>query len=339
MAFNVLDFEKPLAELDANIAELKRISEIEGVDRSKEIAELEEHRERLAQQIFSNLTPWDKTLIARHPNRPYTLDYVRAIFDEFVELHGDRLFADDNAIVGGIAFLNGKPIFVVGHQKGRDLKERQFRNFGSAKPEGYRKALRLMKMAEKFGHPIIAFVDTPAADCSVGSEERGIAEAIARNMMEMAMLRTPIIVIVIGEGGSGGAIGLGVGNRVLMMEHAIYSVIPPEGCAAIIWRDPAKGPEAAEALKLTAQHALEFGLIDEVIPEPLGGAHRNYEAATSAVREAIIRNLELLEKYTPDELPAQRYDKFRKMGIFATTEPEKEEKGTKKLTKRGLKEG
>ncbi|MDH7480953.1 MAG: acetyl-CoA carboxylase carboxyltransferase subunit alpha [Armatimonadota bacterium] len=326
MAFNVLDFEKPLAELDANIAELKRISEIEGVDRSKEIAELEEHRERLAQQIFSNLTPWDKTLIARHPNRPYTLDYVRAIFDEFVELHGDRLFADDNAIVGGIAFWDGKPIFVVGHQKGRDLKERQFRNFGSAKPEGYRKALRLMKMAEKFGHPIIAFVDTPAADCSVGSEERGIAEAIARNMMEMAMLRTPIIVIVIGEGGSGGAIGLGVGNRVLMMEHAIYSVIPPEGCAAIIWRDPAKGPEAAEALKLTAQHALEFGLIDEIIPEPLGGAHRNYEAATLAVREAIIRNLELLEKYTPDELPAQRYDKFRKMGIFATAEPEKKSK-------------
>lgn len=334
MAFNVLDFEKPLAELDANIAELKRISEIEGVDRSKEIAELEEHRERLAQQIFSNLTPWDKTLIARHPNRPYTLDYVRAIFDEFVELHGDRLFADDNAIVGGIAFWDGKPIFVVGHQKGRDLKERQFRNFGSARPEGYRKALRLMKMAEKFGHPIIAFVDTPAADCSVGSEERGIAEAIARNMMEMAMLRTPIIVIVIGEGGSGGAIGLGVGNRVLMMEHAIYSVIPPEGCAAIIWRDPAKGPEAAEALKLTAQHALEFGLIDEIIPEPLGGAHRNYEAATLAVREAIIRNLELLEKYTPDELPAQRYDKFRKMGIFATAEPEKEQKGTKKLTKK-----
>ncbi len=332
MAFNVLDFEKPLAELDANIAELKRISEAEGVDRSKEIAELEEHRERLAEQIFSNLTAWDKTLIARHPNRPYTLDYIRAIFDDFVELHGDRLYADDNAIVGGIAFLKEKPIFVVGHQKGRDLKDRQFRNFGSAKPEGYRKALRLMKMAEKFGHPIIVFVDTPAADCSVGSEERGIAEAIARNMMEMAMLRVPIVVVVIGEGGSGGAIGLGVGNRVLMMEHAIYSVIPPEGCAAIIWRDPAKGPEAAEALKLTAQHALEFGLIDEIVPEPLGGAHRDYESATRAVGDAILRNLALLEKLSPDELADQRCNKFRQMGIFATAE--QEAKAPKKSTKK-----
>jgi len=320
MVFNVLDFEKPLAELEANIAELKRISEAEGVDRSKEIAELEEHRDRLARQIFSNLSPWDKTLTARHPNRPYTLDYIRAIFDDFIELHGDRLFADDKAIVGGFAFFEGKPLMVVGHQKGRDLKERQLRNFGSAKPEGYRKALRLMKMAEKFGLPIISFVDTPAADCSVGSEERGISEAIARNMMEMAMLKVPIIVVVIGEGGSGGAIGLGVGNRVLMLEHSIYSVIPPEGCAAIIWRDPSRGPEAAEALKLTAQHALEYGLIDEIIPEPLGGAHRNYEQATANVRDAIMRHLVSLARLSPAELVEDRCSKFARMGIFSTTD-------------------
>lgn len=317
MALNVLDFEKPIAELDENIAELKRLSGEEGVDRSAEIAELEANRDRLIAEIFASLTPWDKTLLARHPNRPYTLDYIRTIFDDFVELHGDRLFADDNAIVGGFAFLDGKPVMVVGHQKGRDLKDRQFRNFGSAKPEGYRKALRLMKMAEKFGRPIISFVDTPAADCGIGSEERGISEAIARNMREMAMLRVPVVVVVIGEGGSGGAIGIAVGNTVLMMEHAIYSVIPPEGCAAILWRDPAKGPEAAAALKLTAQHALELGVIDEIIPEPLGGAHRNYGAAASAVKQAIAGRLDALEKMSPQELVSQRYQKFRAMGVFS----------------------
>lgn len=316
MALNVLDLEKPIAELEANIAELKRLSEEEGADRSEEILKLEEHRDRLMRQIFSNLTPWDRTLIARHPSRPYTMDYVRVIFDDFVELHGDRLFADDKAIIGGPAFLDGKPIMLMGHQKGRDLKDRQFRNFGSAKPEGYRKALRLMKIAEKFGHPIVSFVDTPAADCSFGSEERGISEAIARNMMEMAALKVPVIVIVIGEGGSGGAIGIAVGNRVLMQEHAIYSVIPPEGCAAILWRDATKGPEAAECLKLTAQNALEYEIIDEVIAEPLGGAHRDYEAAAAGVREAIVRNLSQLENLSPDRLVEQRYRKFRQMGVF-----------------------
>ncbi|MCX6376430.1 MAG: acetyl-CoA carboxylase carboxyltransferase subunit alpha, partial [Armatimonadetes bacterium] len=253
MALNVLDFEKPIAELDGNIAEIIRLSEVEGVDRSAEIEELEQHRDRLIAEIFANLTPWDKTLLARHPSRPYTMDYIRTVFDDFVELHGDRVFADDNAIIGGFAFLNGKPVMVIGHQKGRDLKDRQFRNFGSAKPEGYRKALRLMEMAQKFGCPIISFVDTPAADCSVGSEERGISEAIARNMCEMSVLGVPVIVAVVGEGGSGGAIGIGVGNKVFMQENAIYSVIPPEGCAAILWRDPTKGPEAAEALRITAQ--------------------------------------------------------------------------------------
>ena len=320
MALNVLDFEKPIAELDVNIARLKRISEEEGVDRSAEIAALEEHRDRLIAEIFANLTPWDKTLLARHPSRPYTLDYIRAIFDDFVELHGDRLFADDKAIIGGFGFLDGKSVMVIGQQKGRDLKERQFRNFGCAKPEGYRKALRLMKMAEKFGRPIISFVDTPAADCSFGSEERGISEAIARNMREMSLLRVPIIIAVTGEGGSGGALGIAVGDRILMQEHAIYSVIPPEGCAAILsefQRDPRRAPEAAEAMKITAQHCLEYGVIDEIIPEPLGGAHRNYEIAAANVKAAITHSLSLLEKVSPDKLVEQRYQKFRRMGVFA----------------------
>ncbi|HET6454343.1 MAG TPA: acetyl-CoA carboxylase carboxyltransferase subunit alpha [Armatimonadota bacterium] len=323
MALNVLDFEKPIAELDTNIAELKRLSEEEGVDRSIEIGELEEHRDRLIAEIFSNLTPWDKTLLARHPNRPYTMDYVRYIFDDFVELHGDRLFADDNAVVGGFAFLDGKPIMLIGQQKGRDLKERQFRNFGSSKPEGYRKALRLMKMAEKFKRPIVCLVDTPAADCSFGSEERGISEAIARNMREMSLLRVPVVVVVVGEGGSGGALGIAVGNRVLMQENAIYSVIPPEGCAAILSefkRDPARAPEAAAAMKVTAQQVMEVGVVDEVIPEPLGGAHRNYEEASAKVKEAIVRHLAPLEKLSANKLVAQRYDKFRKMGVFETLE-------------------
>jgi acetyl-CoA carboxylase carboxyl transferase subunit alpha len=316
MAINVLDFEKPIAELDANIEELKRISEIEGVDRSSEISALEEARNRLMEQIFSKLTPWDKTMMARHPSRPYTMDYSRMIFDDFVELHGDRLFADDKAIIGGMAFLDGIPVMLIGHQKGRDLKDRQYRNFGSAKPEGYRKALRLMRLAEKAGCPIISLVDTPAADCSFGSEERGISEAIARNMQEMSALKVPVIIAVIGEGGSGGAIGIAVGNRVLMMEHAVYSVIPPESCAAIIWRDATKGPEAAESLKLTAQYALEYGIVDEVIPEPLGGAHRNYEAAAANLKDAILRNLKPLLGLSADELIQQRYDKFRGIGVF-----------------------
>ena len=320
MALNVLDFEKPIAELDANIAQLKQVSEQEGVDRSAEIAALEEHRDRLIAEIFANLTPWDKTLLARHPNRPYTLDYVRAIFDDFVELHGDRLFADDKAIIGGFGFLDGKPVMVIGQQKGRDLKERQFRNFGCAKPEGYRKALRLMKMAEKFGRPIISFVDTPAADCNFGSEERGISEAIARNMREMSVLKVPVIVAVTGEGGSGGALGIAVGDRILVQEHAIYSVIPPEGCAAILsefQRDPQRAPEAAEAMKITAQHCLEYGVLDEIVPEPLGGAHRNYEVAAANVKAAIVRNLAAVEKLSPKKLVEQRYQKFRRMGVFA----------------------
>jgi len=318
MPLNVLDFEKPIADLDTNIAEIIRLSEEEGVDRSAEIEDLEQHRDRLIAEIFGNLTAWDRTLLARHPNRPYTMDYIRTVFDDFVELHGDRSFADDNAMIGGFAFLNGKPVVVIGHQKGRDLKDRQFRNFGSSKPEGYRKALRLMKMAEKFGCPVISFVDTPAADCSVGSEERGISEAIARNMREMAVLRVPVIVTIIGEGGSGGAIGIGVGNRVFMQENAVYSVIPPEGCAAILWHDPTKGPEAAEALRITAQHALDNGIIDEMIPEPLGGAHRNPESAALNVKDAIVRSLAALDKLSPNKIVEQRCKKFRQMGVYAS---------------------
>lgn len=318
MALNILDFERPIAELDANIATLKEISEKEGIDRSAEITELEEHRDRLIKEIFENLTPWDKTLTARHPNRPYTMDYIRIIFDDFVELHGDRLFADDKALIGGIACLDGKPIMVIGHQKGRDLKDRQFRNFGSAKPEGYRKAGRLMKLAEKFNRPIICFIDTPAADCSIGAEERGISEAIAHNMFLMSTLKVPVICIIIGEGGSGGAIGIAVGNTIMMLEHSIYSVIPPESCAAILWRDPTKGPEAAESLRLTAQSALENNVIDEIIPEPLGGAHRNYEKTAQNIKDSIIRNLQMLENMTSEELKEQRYTKFREMGIFGS---------------------
>jgi len=314
---NVLDFEKPIAELDEQIDQIKRLTEEEGMNRREEIALLERERDKLLEQIFANLSPWDKTLLARHQRRPYTLDYARLIFDDYFELHGDRLFADDRAMVGGMAWLDGQPVVFVGQQKGRDLKERQFRNFGSAKPEGYRKALRLMRLAEKFGRPVVSFVDTPAADCSVGAEERGISEAIARNLMEMFTIKVPIVVAVIGEGGSGGAIGIGVGDRILMLEYSIYSVIPPEGCAAILWRDPARGPEAAAALKITSADALALGVVDEVVPEPLGGAHRNVEVTARNLKEAIVRHLKDLSRLSTTRLLEDRYAKFRRMGQFA----------------------
>lgn len=318
---NILDFEKPILELEAQIEEIKRLTAEEGTDRSEEIASLEEHRDRLMRQIFSNLTPWDKTLLARHPKRPYTLDFVRLMFDDYFELHGDRLFSDDKAMVGGIGVIGDCQVVFVGQQKGRDLKDRQYRNFGSAKPEGYRKALRLMKFAEKFGRPVVCLVDTPAADCSVGSEERGISEAIARNLMEMSTLTVPVVVAVLGEGGSGGALGIGIGNRVLMLENAIYSVIPPEGCAAILFRDPNRKAEAAEALRITSQDALELGVIDEIIPEPLGGAHRNVEKTTRALKGAVLRHLKELSSIPGHDLAEQRYEKFRRMGQFIC-EPE-----------------
>jgi acetyl-CoA carboxylase carboxyl transferase subunit alpha len=320
---NILDFEKPVQELDAQIDTIRELALEKGEDPSEEIAKLEEMRDKLMRQIFSTLTPWDKTLLARHPKRPYTLDFVRLMFEDYTELHGDRLFGDDHAMVGGIGVVGGHQVVWVGQQKGRDLKDRQYRNFGSAKPEGYRKALRLMKLAEKFGRPIVCFVDTPAADCSVGAEERGISEAIARNLMEMSTLKVPVIVALLGEGGSGGAIGIAVGNRILMLEHGIYSVIPPEGCAAILWRDPTRGADAAAALRITSKDALELGVIDEIIPEPLGGAHRNVEETAKALKAAILKNLHELESVSGEKLAEERYQKFRSMGRFIA-EPEVE---------------
>jgi acetyl-CoA carboxylase carboxyl transferase subunit alpha len=337
---NILDFEKPIAELDAQLEEIRKMTAEQGVDRSGELADLEKHRDKVIERIFSNLSPWDKTLMARHPKRPYTLDYIRLIFDDYTELHGDRLFADDKAMIGGFGTIDNVQVMFVGQQKGRDLKDRQYRNFGSAKPEGYRKALRLMKLAEKYGKPVVCFVDTPAADCSVGSEARGIAEAIARNLMEMITIKVPIVVAVLGEGGSGGALGIAIGNQVLMMEHAIYSVIPPEGCAAILWRDPTKAQEAAAALKITAQDHLELGTIDDIIPEPLGGAHRKPEQAAKNLKEAILQSLAKLSKMSAEELVEQRYEKFRNIGRFEvvmetkTIQAETEAKPTPKKTKK-----
>ena len=315
-SLNVLDFEKPIAELDEQIDQIKQLTVERGEDRSADIAALEQDRDRLLAEIFAGLTPWDQVLLARHPKRPYTLDYVRLMFDDYVELHGDRTFADDHAMVGGTATLDGREVMFVGQQKGRDLKDRKYRNFGSAKPEGYRKALRLMKLAEKFNKPVICLVDTPAADCSVGAEERGISEAIARNLMEMSTLEVPIVTVVLGEGGSGGALGIAIADRVLMLEHAVYSVIPPESCAAILWRDPNKHKEMAEALRITSKDALKLKVVDEVVEEPLGGAHRNVEAAAKNVKAAIIKHLTQTEKLTVPKLLARRYKKYRDMGSF-----------------------
>ena len=320
---NPLDFEKPIAELDDNIAEFKRFAtdmaaradaKARGIDLDGEIAKLEIRREQLMRHIFSNLTPWNEVQMARHLQRPYTLDYIPLLFEDFLELHGDRINADDSAIVGGMARFHGESVVVLGHQKARDLKERQMRNFGSARPAGFRKALRLMKMADKFNKPLIVFVDTPAAEANLMAEEEGISAMIAVNLREMVGLRVPIVVAVIGEGGSGGALGIAVGDRILMLEHAVYSVIPPESCAAILWNDRSRAPEAADALKLTARHALEFGIVDEVLMEPLGGAHRSLPEMAAVLKLAIGRNLTLLSKLSPDELQGARYEKFRRIG-------------------------
>lgn len=320
---NPLDFEKPIAELDDNIAEIKRFTtdvaaladaKARGIDLDGEIAKLEIRREQLMRHIFSNLTPWNEVQMARHTQRPYTLDYIPLLFEDFLELHGDRINADDPAIVGGMARFHGESVVVMGHQKARDLKERQMRNFGSARPAGFRKALRLMKMADKFNKPLIVFVDTPAAEANLMAEEEGISAMIAVNLREMVGLRVPIVVAVIGEGGSGGALGIAVGDRILMLEHAVYSVIPPKSCAAILWNDRSRAPEAADALKLTARHALEFGIVDEVLSEPLGGAHRSLTEMAAVLKLAIGRNLTLLSKLSPDELQRARYEKFRRIG-------------------------
>lgn len=314
----IFDFEKPINELESAIQELRQLAAEQGLDRSREIAELEAQRERLLKQIFAHLRPWDKVLLARHPKRPYALDYIRLMCESFTELHGDRLGFDDPAIVAGLAKLGGYKLVIVGQQKGRDLKERQKRNFGMAKPEGYRKAMRMFHLAEKFRLPVLTLVDTPAADPGVESEARGISEAIARSMLTLFALTVPTVAVIIGEGGSGGAIALAATNRVLMLEHAIYSVIPPEGCAAILYRDPNKAPQAADALKLTAEEALRLGLVDLVIPEPLGAAHRDPQTTALSVRSAVLQQLEELSAMEPSALREHRHQRFRQMGVFQT---------------------
>ncbi len=312
---NYLEFEKPIAELEEKIRELNELSS-DSVDLKADITRLEKKADKLRGEIFSDLTRWQTVQVARHINRPFTLDYIRLIFTDFIELHGDRAFADDHAIVGGLARLDGEPVMVIGHQKGRDTKEKVFRNFGMPNPEGYRKALRLMEMAERFGLPIITFVDTPGAYPGIGAEERGQAEAIARNLREMSRLRVPIVVVVTGEGGSGGALAIAVGDRILMLQHSIYSVISPEGCAAILWSDGTKGEVAAEALKPTARDLKELDVIDEIVPEPPGGAHRDHEGAAKSVHKAIARNLRELRAIAVDQLLEERYAKFRQMTRF-----------------------
>ncbi|HLZ35924.1 MAG TPA: acetyl-CoA carboxylase carboxyltransferase subunit alpha [Nitrospira sp.] len=315
-----LEFEKPLREIEEKIEKLAAA----GSGKSGPQEEIRKLRMKLAHlehELYSHLTPWQRTQLARHPQRPSTLDYIAEIFRDFLEFHGDRSFGDDRAIVGGFARLNDRSVMVIGHQKGKTLKERMQRNFGMPNPEGYRKALRLMKMAEKFGRPIITFIDTPGAYPGIGAEERGQAEAIARNLFVMARLTVPIISIVIGEGGSGGALALGVSDRVLMLEHGVYSVISPEGCAAILWDDPAKVPDAAAALKMTAQDLLDLHIVDEVIPEPLGGAHREPKAVTGRVAKALTNQLFQLTDLSIDELLAQRDRKYRRIGAVSGLDP------------------
>jgi acetyl-CoA carboxylase carboxyl transferase subunit alpha len=316
MAYQGLDFEKPIYELERRIGELKKMAQDGDMDIKNEIRVLEKKTRRKIRDVHSKLNRWQRTQLARHPDRPYTMDYINLMLTDFIELHGDRNFADDHSIVGGMARLDGMPLMIIGQHKGRDTKEKIYRNFGMAHPEGYRKALRLMKMAEKFNKPVVTVLDTPGAFPGIGAEERGQAEAIARNLREMADLKVPIVSVVIGEGGSGGALGIGVGNRVLMMENAIYSVISPEGCASILWRTAGKAPEAAEAMKITAFDLKELGVIDEILKEPLGGAQRDPKRTASILRRALRRNLKELKELSPEELIEQRYQKFRVMGKF-----------------------
>ena len=309
-----LEFEKPILELENRIAALN--VSLEPLEARDEIAALEERLRRLQQRTYANLTAWQRTQLARHPKRPHTADFFRLLLEEFIELHGDRLYGDDKAIIGGLARFEGQAVVVIGHQKGRDTRDKLARNFGMPHPEGYRKALRLMKLAEKFAKPVITFIDTPGAYPGLGAEERGQAEAIARNLREMSALRTPVIAVVTGEGGSGGALAIGVADRVLMLQYAIYSVISPEGCAAILWGDATKGPEAAELLRITAPDLQRLGVIDGIVPEPVGGAHRNWEDTAAAVRQALRDHLWELRSKEADELVRDRYQKFRRIGVF-----------------------
>ncbi len=312
-----LDFEKSLIELDKAIEEMRLQAQASGVSKTADLTALGRKKEALAREIYAHLTPWQIVQIARHPDRPLMTDYLTGVCTEFIELHGDRLFGDDRSILGGLATFGEYRVVVIGHRKGKTVEENVAFNFGMANPEGYRKALRLMRLAEKYSIPVVSFVDTPGAYPGVDAEARGQAEAIARNLTEMAMLRTPILVIVTGEGGSGGALGIGVGDVVLMLEYSIYSVISPEGCASILWRDGNKAPEAASALKLTARDLLALRVIDEIIPEPPGGAHRNREATISAVHHAILRHLRRLSHISPHKLTAIRYDRYARIGRWS----------------------
>lgn len=312
----VLDFERPLLELHKRIEQLRSLEGSQGVNLTASIEQLERQARKLQERIFRRLTPWQRTQLSRHPRRPYTLDYVDGLCTEWTEIHGDRAGHDDRALVTGMARLGGKPVMVIGHQKGRNTKENIERNFGMARPEGYRKALRAMKLADDFGMPILCFIDTPGAYPGIDAEERGQAEAIAKNILEMSRLTVPVIAVVIGEGGSGGALAIGVANRVLMLENSVYSVISPEGCAAILWRDRAEGPRAAEALKITAADCFRNGVIDEVVQEPDGGAHRNPDATVQAVGQALLRHLGELDELDRNGLRAARYDRFRGIGSF-----------------------
>lgn len=321
MAKTWKEWEQPLLELEADLAKLQRLAENEPepnrrAELERRLEEFRARRDNYIEVRFSRLGPWEKVLVARAEPRPYTMDYVTAIFGQFVELDGDRRFGADHAVVAGPAMLDGRPVMIVGQQKGRNLQERAHRNFAMCKPEGYRKAIRMFELADRFRMPVITFVDTPAADPGVESETRGIAEAIADAMLKMLQIESPIVTVVVGEGGSGGAMGIAVGNKVLMQEHAIYSVIPPEGCAAILWRKPEQAPQAAAALGLTAAGALELGLIDKILPEPFGGAHRDPPAAAAIVRKAILEALEELDKLSPSELKDHRYQKYRSMGVW-----------------------
>ena len=310
-----LPFERPIVELEKTILEMKARHE-GGIDLSEEIKSAERKLEKEVRKVFEHLTPWQRVQVARHPLRPYSLDYVDYLTEGFLELHGDRHFSDDLAIVTGLAQFRDWNVCIVGHQKGRDTKENLMRSFGSAHPEGYRKAIRIMRIAERFRLPIISFIDTPGAYPGIGAEERGQAEAIAYNLKEMSELKVPIVVIVIGEGGSGGALGIGIGDHIIVLENAYYSVISPEGCAAILWKDNTRSPEAAQVLRLTAQDLLEFGIIDEIVKEPLGGAHRDFETTANRLGDVVEKTLKRLSKLSGKELVDKRYQKFRSMGVF-----------------------
>jgi acetyl-CoA carboxylase carboxyl transferase subunit alpha len=316
MDLKFLDFEQPIAELEAKIEELRNVQFDNDINISDALKQLEERSQALTESIFTDLSDWQISQLSRHPGRPYTLDYVEHIFTDFYELHGDRAYADDPAIVCGLARLDGQPVMVIGHQKGRDTKEKIYRNFGMPRPEGYRKALRMMKMAERFKMPIICLIDTPGAYPGIGAEERGQSEAIARNLFEMAKLKTPIICTIIGEGGSGGALAIGVGDRLIMLEYSTYSVISPEGCASILWKSPDKTQMAAEAMGITSDRIREQGFLDEVVREPLGGGHRNFKAIAMNLKEALLRHMNDLIQQPLENMLEKRYQRIMDFGVF-----------------------